>query len=157
MKRISAIGVKEDGKAFRVVNGKLLTEDLNALPKGRYRLTVEKLYKQKSNPQLGYLHAVVYPLVLEHLIAAGFEPEDITDNPNEVLTIYHVDLMCKRIFASKKIVNRDTGEMIEIPGFKRDFTTVQMMTYINSIRQWDAEYLGGYIPEPLEQTVMQYE
>lgn len=145
MKRISAIGVKEDGKAFRVVNGKLLTEDLNGLPKGRYRLTVEKLHKQKSNPQLAYLYGCVYVFVLKALNDAGWEFTSIDE----------VDEYCKSMFSSKEIVNRHTGEIMSVPGLKRDMTTVELSTYTNAIRDWCAEYLGVFIPEPETQTVMQ--
>ena len=146
MKKITCIGVKEDGKAFRVVNSKLLTEELNSLPKGRYRLTVEKLYKQKSNPQLGYLFACVYPFVLKALNDAGWE----------FTTIEEVDEYCKSMFSSKEIVNRNTGEIMSIPGLKRDMTTVELSTYTNAIRDWCAEYLGVYIPEPETQISLQY-
>ena len=146
MKRITCIGVKEDGRPFRVVNGKLLTEELNALPKGRYRLTVEKLYKQKSNPQLGYLFACVYPFVLKALNDAGWE----------FTTIEEVDEYCKSMFSSKEIVNRNTGEIMSIPGLKRDMTTVELSTYTSAIRDWWAEYLGVYIPEPETQISLQY-
>lgn len=155
MTKIQAIGLKEKGKPFRVISSENFKKELNEIPEGRYRLTVEKMRRNKSLSQLGYLFGVVYPLVLEHLLSSGYEPEDITENPDESLKIEHIDLMCKKMFASKKIVNRETGDMIEIPGFKRDFSTVEMMTYINAIRQWDAEYLGGYIPEPLEQLTIE--
>jgi hypothetical protein len=141
MQKIQYIGIKEDGKAFRVVNSKLLTEELNRLSKGKYRLTVEKYRKNKSNPQLGYLFACVYPLSQKLLLDAGWE----------LPSIESVDAFWKQKFAESRIVNRHTGEVLEIPGLKREFTTTEMMGYIESIRQYCAEYLGGYIPEPMEQ------
>jgi len=65
--KLEAIAVKEDGKAFRIINRELLYKELTELPKGRYRLIIEKYRKKKSNPQLGYLFACIYPFVLTRL------------------------------------------------------------------------------------------
>ncbi len=157
MKSIKAIGIKEQGKDFRVVNGKLFRDECNKLAPGRYRMTIEKMRKNKSLPQLGYYYACVLPLFMQHLIEAGWEPEDITGSPDIKLTIEQVDIMCKKLFATQKIVNRHTGEVIEIPGLKREMTTLEMSTFTNAIRDWDAQYLGGYIPEPENQIEMQYQ
>jgi hypothetical protein len=142
--KLEAIGIAEQGKPFRVVNSALFRGECNKLTPGRYRLTVEKLRKKKSNPQLGYLFAAVYPLVLQHLNDAGWEFTDLDQ----------VDVFCKSRFADTEVVNRHTGEIMTIPALKRDFTTTEMMTYIEAIRQWDAEYLGGIIPEPESQIPM---
>ena len=141
MNKINYLAIKEDNKSLRVINSKLLKAECDNLPKGRYSLTIAKYRKNKSNPQLGYLFAVIYPLVLQHLNDAGWEFTSVDE----------VDEYCKSMFSAKEILNRHTGEIMDIPGLKRDFTTTDMMTYIESIRQWDAEYLGGEIPEPNDQ------
>ena len=46
--KIEAIAIKEDGKAFRIVNRALLDKELTELPKGRYRLLIEKYRRKKS-------------------------------------------------------------------------------------------------------------
>ena len=138
MLKIQYIAVKKGNDPFRIVNLKLLKADLEKLPEGKYRLTIEKYRKAKSNPQLGYLFAVIYPLVLQHLNAAGWEFTSVDE----------VDEYCKSMFSAKEILNRNTGEIMDIPGLKRDMTTTEMNTYIDAIRVWDAEYLGGTIPEP---------
>jgi hypothetical protein len=136
--KLQQIGIKAKGIAFRVVNSEGFKKELNELPVGKYRVTVEKYRKNKSNPQLGYLFAVIYPLVLQHLIDAGWEFTSVDE----------VDALCKSKFAERDIINRDTAEIVSIPALKREFTTTDMMTYIEAIRQWDAEFLGGIIPEP---------
>jgi hypothetical protein len=141
--KLEAIGISEKGQ-FRVVNSAMFRGECNKLPAGRYRIVVEKYRKKKSNPQLGYLFACVYPLVLQHLNDAGWEFTDLNQ----------VDAFCKSRFADTEVINRHTGEIIMIPELKRNFTTTDMMTYIEAIRQWDAEYLGGYIPEPESQIKM---
>jgi hypothetical protein len=146
MQKIQYISIKEDGKPFRVVNARLLREETDRLPKGKYRLTIEKYRKEKSNPQLGYLFACVYPLSMKLLNDAGWE---FTDND-------HVDAFWKDLYAKKEVINRHTGEIRMIPALKRDFLSIDMMNYIESIRQHCAEFLGGYIPSPEEQTKIEF-
>jgi hypothetical protein len=143
MLRIEHIAIK-DNRPFRVVNRSLLEQEIKGLPKGRYRLLIEKKRNKKSNAQLGYLFSVIYPIVLQDLINAGWE----------FSTVDEVDIYCKSLFANKEILNRDTAEIVNIPALKRDMTTTEFATYINTIRQWDAEFLGGYVPEPNEQIKM---
>lgn len=145
--KLEAIGIKEKDKDFRVVNSALFRDECNKLAPGRYRITIEKKRNSKSSPQLGYLHAVVYPMSLRFLNDAGWE----------FTSIEQVDTFWKYKFTEQEIVNRDTAEIMTIPGLKRDFTTTDMMAYINAIRNYCAEFLGGYIPEPLEQTTMEFQ
>lgn len=146
MIKIQYIGIKQKGKSFRVVSSENFKKELDELPDGRYRMTVDKYRKNKSNPQLGYLFAVIYPLVLQHLNDAGWEFTSVDE----------VDEYCKSMFSDKEILNRETGEIMNIPGLKRDMTTTEMNTYIDAIRIWDAEYLGGTIPEPEVNFEIQY-
>jgi len=145
MRKLEYICIKEEN--FRILNEKNFRLDLSVLPKGKYRLTVTKATRNKSQSQLGYLFGAVYPLLWKLLTDAGWEFESIAE----------VDAFCKRQFANRDIVNRNTGEVISIPELKRDFKTVDMMTYIEKIRDYAAEYLGGYIPSPEEQTQINYE
>lgn len=145
--KLEAIAVKEDGKAFRIINRELLYKELTELPKGKYRLVVERYRKKKSNPQLGYLYACIYPFVLKGLNDLGWE----------FTSLDQVDVECKRRFASQKIFNRHTGEIMEIPALKRDMTTTEFATYVNAIRDWASEDLSIYIPEPGEQTDLNFE
>jgi hypothetical protein len=69
----------------------------------------------------------------------------------EFSSIDEVDLYCKDMFAGKDITNRHTGEIITIPALKRDFNTIDMIAFINKIRDHCSEYFNVYIPEPLEQ------
>lgn len=145
MKKLEYTCVKEE--TFRILNEKGLRLDLSELPKGKYRLTVSKLTRNKSQSQLGYLFGAVYPLLWKLLTDAGWEFESIAE----------VDAFCKKEFANREILNKHTGEIISIPELKRNFKTVDMMTYIEKIRDYAAEYLGGYIPSPEEQTQINYE
>jgi len=140
--KLEAIGIG-DGVSFRVVNSSDFYRELNAL-KGRYRLTIERYRRSKSNPQLRWLYGQVYPIVLKGLTDAGWE----------FTTIAEVDEYCKSMFASREVLNRHTGEIMAVPGLKRDMTTTEMMTYVDAIRDWASEYLNINIPEPEQQMAM---
>jgi hypothetical protein len=142
MQPIKYISIKEEGKSLRVVNSKLLKADCDRLPKGKYRLTIEKYRKDKSNPQLGYLFACIYPYVLKGLNDAGWEFTNLDQ----------VDAKCKELFSDQEVLNRDTGEIMKIPALKRNMTTTEMVSYISAIRSWAGEYLKTVIPEPDTQT-----
>lgn len=142
MLRLLYIGIKKDNEPFRVVNRKLLDQELSSLPEGRYSLIIEKKRKPKSNPQLAWLYGQIYPHVLKGLIDAGWE--DITN-------IDQTDAYCKSLFANTEIVNRHTGEAMTVPALKRDMTTTEFSTYVEAIRQWAAEFLNVNIPDPGEQ------
>ena len=147
MIRLDYIGIKENGKGFRIVNKALLEKELIELPKGKYRLLIEKLRRKKSNSQLGYLFKCVYPLSMKFLNDAGWE---FTNNDQ-------VDAFWKDLYAKKEVINRHTGEIRMIPALKRDFDTMDMVTYIESIRQHCSEYLKGYIPSPEENMKIDFE
>ena len=141
--KLQAIGIG-DGVSFRVVNGSVFYQQLNAL-KGRFTLTVQKYRRGKSNPQLGYLFGCVYPMFLRAAVDAGWE--DFT-------SVEDVDTWCKSMFAGRDIVNRQTGQIMTVPGLKRDMTTTELSAYTNQVRDYAAEYFNTYIPEPGTQIEM---
>ena len=141
MKPIKYIAIAEAGK-FRIVNDKLFREELSRLDNGRYDIIIQKHKRHKSNPQLGYLYSAVYPMFLQAAIDFGWEDFTSVDD---------VDVWCKSMFAGKEIINRQTGQIITVPGLKRDMTTLDMSVYTNQVRDYAAENFGCYIPEPMEQ------
>lgn len=141
MKSIKYIGIAEAGK-FRIVNDKLFREELSRLGNGRYDVVIQKHRRSKSNPQLGYLFGCVYPLFLRAAIDMGWE--DFT-------SVEDVDVWCKSMFAGKEIINRQTGQIMSVPGLKRDMTTTEMSAFTNQVRDYAAENFACYIPGPMEQ------
>jgi hypothetical protein len=138
MNKISYIGQKDVGKPFRVINSKLLKAECDRLPKGRYRVTIEKYKRKASHSQFQYLYGSVYPLSLIALNDAGYE----------FVNIDQVDLFWKSMFANKEVMNRETGEILKIPLSKSEFMTVDEMTYCDAIRNYCSEYLSTNIPDP---------
>jgi hypothetical protein len=138
MSKIQFIGIKEQSKALRIVNNKLFRGELDRLPNGRYRITVEKYRKAKSNPQLGYYYACVLPLSQKLLIDAGWE----------FASLEEVDIFWKSQFANRELINRHTGEIMDVPGLKRNMTTTDFMAFTDAVRNYCSEFLGGVIPDP---------
>jgi hypothetical protein len=138
MKKIKAIGVKEEGKPYRVVFAKAFREQLDALPKGKYQHTVEKYYRKASLLQFGYLYGIVYPLSMIALNDAGYE----------FINIDQVDMFWKGMFAYNQFVNRETGEIMKLPQSKSQFMTIDEMGYCDAIRNYCSEYLNTNIPDP---------
>ena len=146
MRPLHYIASKDD-KGWHFPNRKGMEADLASLPNGRYDYTIEKHKKKKSLSQLGYYFAVVVPMFRDFALDQGWEFES-----NE-----EVDVYLKSLFADREIANKHTGEMIKIPALKRNMTTTEMMTFINQVRDWCSEFLGGYIPEPGEQSQINFE
>ncbi len=145
--KIEYMGIKEQGKPFRIVNNKYLKEELETIPEGRYRMTIEKWKKNKSLPQLGYYYACCLPMFLKAAIDAGWE----------LTSIDEADAWLKSIFANRELINKYSGEVISIPALKRQMTTTEFSTFINQVRDHAAEFLGCYIPEPSEQIKINYQ
>lgn len=138
MKRIEFNCVKELDKPFRIENGKDLKVQLNLLPPGKYQLTVQKEYKKASRKQFGWLYNSIYPEFMKALNDVGYE----------FTTIDEVDLFAKTLFANKKVVNPETGEIITMPMSKAEFLTIDHQAYVANIRYHCAVYLGVNISEP---------
>jgi hypothetical protein len=138
MKKIKAIGVKESGKPYRMMNAKQFRVDLDSLPPGKYLHTVDKYHRKASPLQFGYLYGLVYPLSMIALNDAGYEFTNIDQ----------VDQFWKGLFANKEVINRETGQIMTIPLSKSEFMTIDEMTYTDAIRNYCSEYLGAHIPDP---------
>jgi len=138
LKKVTAIGIKEEGKPFRVVNTKVFRADLDSLPKGKYQIIAEKYKRKASPPQFRYLYGLVYPLSMIALNDAGYE----------FVNIDQVDAFWKSMFCLKEVLNRETGEIMKIPMSKSEFMTIDEMTYCDAIRNYCSEYLNAEIPDP---------
>ena len=133
--------------SFRIHNRKDFETELNALPDGRYTIEVKKYRKNKSQEQLGYLFEVVYRKFLEGAVEQGWE----------LANVDQVDAWCKEMYAKTELINRHTGQIVEIPELKRDMNTLEMMTYIDKIIAHCQEYFGVEVPAPLKQSKINFD
>ncbi len=108
--------------------------------KGNYEITVEKVEDRRTNQQNRYMWGVVYPMILKALIDAGWDNVTNTDD---------VHNLCLGLFARKNMVNRVTGEVVEVNASTRHMTKSQLTSYTDTVRSFAAEYLGIEIPDPI--------
>jgi hypothetical protein len=138
LKKLEYIGVKEESKPFRVQSASVMKQELDALPKGKYKLTIAKYFRKASHPQFKYLYGLVYPLSMIALNDTGYE----------FVNIDQVDAFWKSMFANKEVLNRETGEILKIPLSKSEFMTIDENAYCDAIRNYVSEYLSTNIPDP---------
>lgn len=108
------------------------------VPDGVYRIEVKKVRKNRSLDQNGWLWGCIYPLLLNALNAAGWE----------ILTVNQVHEFFKQLMAKQTVLNKQTGEIVEIPWSTAEMDTVQFSTYCEALRDYAREYLGVEIPDP---------
>lgn len=127
---------------FEKVNGlfdsKALLLAFSLLANGIYIITIKKVRRKRSNKQNGYLWGCAYPLLLKGMINVGWE----------FATIEQIHEFFKGQFTSEQIVNKDTGEVVEIPSSTSEMDTVTFNTYVDKLREYASEYLGMELPEP---------
>ena len=88
---------------------------------------------EKSYPQLKYLYGVVYPAIQRRW------SEDGNDHSVDYIDAFFKDMfLCEYVDGVKKILQ------------KRDTTQLQMMNYIERVREWANDNLQLYIePAPI--------
>lgn len=137
--------LKEDNYRITVkvtAGGVDVTEFVQAvrtLPDGTYGVELTRLRNPRTSLQNRYLWAVVYPNVLQGLQDAGWDDFTGVEEVHEYM---------KARFGSTKAVNKHTGETVEFPSSTAKMDTGQMSAYIDKVRDFAAEYLNTYIPEP---------
>ena len=90
---------------------------------GVYKIDVRLIRKQRTLDQNRWLWGCVYPLLRQALNAQGWE---FTEDEQ-------VHEFFKQQMASDKVVNRHTGEIIEIPGSTREMDTVTLSTHCTKL------------------------
>jgi hypothetical protein len=142
MNRLESFGTIESG-VLKIIHASRFKESIKTLPNGRYKLTLEKSYRKRSNPQNAFYFGVVVQLVLEGLKDAGFTDMD-AEKVHELL---------KFKFLKTDIIS-ENGEVIETIGSTAKLTTTQFMEFLLNITHWAREYLNIEIPEPNQQMEM---
>lgn len=104
---------------------------------GNYMVTVTRDARHRTNPQNRWLWGCIYPMLLDGLVAAGWEftsSEEVHD-------------WCGR-FRDREVVNRYTGEVVHVPQSTKDMDTAEMTAYCETLRDFAQEYLNLSIPDP---------
>lgn len=115
-----------------------LVNYLNSVSDGTYKIEVKRVRKNRSLDQNGWLFGCIYPLLLNALVAEGWEFVNVTQ-----VHEFFKDTLCRQ-----KLVNRHTGEIVEIPQSTAEMDTVQFSAYCEKLREYGREFLGIEIPDP---------
>src|ERR1043165_9083989 len=105
-------------------------QKMSEINDGKYVITIEKYFRQRSLAQNAYLHSVVIPMVFDGLRNQGF---------NEVKDYEDAKTVIKNLFLKKKITNGI--ETFEIVQDTHKLTTKEMADFVDEVIQWAAMYL----------------
>lgn len=121
-----------------ILNLDQFTRYLLGLRNGFYEVSIKRQRGRNSAKQRGWLWGAIYPMLLTALVDAGWE----------ITSVEEVHEFFKKLFANHKVVNRFTGEIIEIPDSTALMNTVEYASYCEKLREYALEYLGIDIGEP---------
>lgn len=109
-----------------------------ATPDGSYMLSITKQRKGRTLNQNEWLWGCVYPILLDALLDTGWE----------FTSVEQVHEFFKKLMAQDRVVNYETGEIVEIPKSTATMDTQQFSTYIDKLREYAEEFLNVTIPSP---------
>ena len=107
----------------------------------RVFVSVEKVYKKRSNPQNAYYHGVIVFKFAELYL----------EQTGEKITSDEAHEMLKAQCNSKEVINQLTGEVRTLPQTTTKLTTVEFEEYLERCRAFILEWFGCVIPLPNEQ------
>lgn len=129
--------VTKEGGRFK--NTKKMEDFNKSLSDGRYRILIEPYYK-RSTQQNRYYWGLVIPMVAEAFKELGHELSH--EETHEFL---------KSKFNAKEVVNKDTGEVLNLPLSTTRLTKMEFSEYIEQIQRFGAMFLNINIPDPGQQ------
>lgn len=130
-------------------NRNLIIDAINSFEGKDCLITLERPKKSRSNNQNRFYWGAFVPLIQQGL-------KDATGELRSSESIHYNILL--PLFAPKnEIVNTDTGESLFERLGSSDLTTTQFFEYILDIQKWAAEFLGIDIPNPNEETMLNFE
>lgn len=136
-------GVITPQGALRIYNRPLFEEEVRAMSREKdLAVTIEvKLKKRvRSDVQNAYYWGVVVAMIVERLRELGHDVD--RDLTHEFL---------KGRFLYSELTDPTTGEVMKIPKKTSELATEEFIVYIEQVKQFAAETLDIYIPDPNEQ------
>lgn len=129
--------------ALRIYNRPLFEEEVRAMSRDKdLAVTVEVKIKKyrRSNEFNNYYWAIVVAMISERLRELGHDVDK--DLAHEFL---------KGRFLYSELTDPSTGEVMKIPKKTSELATGEFMEYLEHVKQFAAETLDLYIPDPNEQ------
>jgi hypothetical protein len=136
-------GVITPQGALRIYNRPLFDEEVRAMSREKdLAVTIEVKPKRRfrSDVQNAYYWGVVVMMIVERLRELGHDVD--RDLTHEFL---------KGRFLYSELTDANTGEVMKIPRKTSELATGEFMDYLEHVKQFAAETLDLYIPDPNEQ------
>ena len=129
--------------SLRIKNRHLFDEEVRSMSREKdYEVTVEVKPRKRyrSTIQNAYYWGIVVAMISERLRELGHDVD--RDLTHEFL---------KGRFLFTELLDPSTGEMMRIPKKTSELTTSEFMDYLEYVKQFAAETLDIYVPDPNEQ------
>jgi len=136
-------GVITPQGALRIYNRPLFEEEVRAMSRDKdLAVTIEVKMKKRvrSDVQNAYYWGVVVAMIVERLRELGHDVD--RDLTHEFL---------KGRFLYTELTDPTSGEVMKIPRKTSELATDEFIVYIEQVKQFAAETLDIYIPDPNEQ------
>lgn len=127
----------------KIINMNDLKQFFNKMKDGKH-LLISKDYRKRSLSQNAYYWAVMVPLIRRGLYDAGYDEVRTDEDAHKVI---------KHIHLKKRIVSKQTGDVIDIAGSTTKLTIPEFNEFIEAVCKWSAEFLGVSIPSPHQEYV----
>lgn len=147
MNKLEYFGHVDELGILKLTNKTGFANDLHEFKGKDVRLTVEKKSK-RSDGQNRYFHAVCVPIVRDHLLDLGWKEAKSQEWVKDYIKFHCL---------VKEFHNEDTGEVIKSLGKTSGLTVSEFMDFIADVQHWAASELGLIIPDPNEQTDLNFE
>lgn len=133
---------------LHIIHRKQFDKELELLAGKEVEVLIRKKRRYRSLPQNNYYWGVIVPMVQEALINTWGEKNISKEQVHEIL---------KRECNKKELINEETGEFLTYGKDTHDLSTTEFNEYIEKCRQWSSMWLNIDIPEPDEQTMLNFE
>jgi hypothetical protein len=153
MKKLLAIEEKKETK-LHIIQREKFAQAVSVLPKGRYWLTLEKIYSKRSTQQNRAMFGIPYKILRECFI----------DSTGENVTTEWVHEFCKKRFLPAEYVDKLRVQWKEkkryLKGLNKKkvyfsfeltttlLSTVEEMEYYKNMQKFAAEFFSVDIPDP---------
>ena len=137
-KLIAFCEVSPEGKFVNFIDKHKFNDALKVNYAGcKTKITVEKIYPDKTRQQTAYYFAVVIPFCIQ----------GIEETWGETFTLNQAHLMLKENFLYYTKVNEQTGEIIKIPKSLSECDIIEAIDYIENCIKFIGEWFGITVPE----------
>jgi len=144
-RKAETYGQQKDG-TFKISYRDEFWQTVKNMGDGRFRVSIEKIYRKRSLSQNAYYHSVVVQCLLDGVYDMWGEKHS-HDWAHELLKE-----QCNYV----EKLNQLTGELMHIPQSTANETTAEFMEFIERCCKFISENFGVTVPEPGEQSELEF-